>query len=250
MESLPPELIHHIVFSFTISAQDVLSLALTSHHLHNTILGPIDSPNALDSAKHRAKTGIVTCATRNWPLALSIALDKGYGQSVVVAGDYLLQTAAENGLDEIVSVLLSHGGVDPGSYRNTVIGTACEYGQTAVVRILLDDPRVDPASMENYPLRIACQSGHLDTVNLLLQDDRVDPSAKDNFALHWAAKNGHIEIVQLLLADPRISPFESNNNVFVTAARAAQVDILLLLVQDPRFDPSILADFDIDPNSL
>ena len=233
LTSLPPEMIHHILFSFDTSHHDVLSTALTCHALYGTIFGPLGEENAFDVDQHRAKSGLVTCITHKWVRATQMALSRGYGDPSANANQSV-KLALESFQPEIASLLLADPRVDPSDDANYAIAVAAECGFTSLVESLLDDPRVDPGVSGNHAVRYASELGHLEVVKLLLEDPRVDPGDDDNYAIRWAAGEGRAEVVELLLQDPRVDPGAEDNQALVWSVGAGLRSVVVLLLADPR----------------
>ena len=237
MESLPPEILHHIVFSFDLSAASTLSLSLTSHHLHTTLLGPISAPNAYDVDQLRAKGGITLCAQQNWRRAAKMALLRGYRDPETHDSMAFWWASVHNNL-ELTTLLLADPNFDPADHESGALARAAADGNIDILRVLLEDGRADPATAGNCPIRDAARNDHLEVVRMLASDPRVDPSDYDNEAVGYACLNGNVEMARLLLADPRVDPSWHNNEAFVLASRGGYLEIVRLLLADPRVDPS------------
>ena len=106
---------------------------------------------------------------------------------VVVEDYYPLFTAATNGREGIVEVLLGMEGVDVNRGDPRTEGTplymACDKGHEGVVRLLLAHAATDVnqarTSDGSPPLFIACEKGHEEVVRLLLEKGApgVNPKA-------------------------------------------------------------------------
>ena len=239
MEALPTEIVHHIMFSFDTSAADVLNMALTSHTLHATLLGPVGNPNAYDMDQFRAKAGMAACVLRFWPRAADMALSRGYCDPSQ-DDELAFQVAAEEGWEGVVKHLLQDPRVDPGGCGNKAIVEAADGGYVGIVSLLLADPRVDPVALDDRgmdPLQKAALSDHADVVSLLLADGRIDPCDDDNYALRQAARMGLRDVVLALLADPRSDPRDVRDYDLDTATANGHAEIVELILADPRRHP-------------
>ena len=247
MDSLPPEMIHHIMFSFDTSAADVLALALTSHTLYATLLGPLDDENGYDLAQFRAKGGLEMCINHNWVRGVKIALSRGYGDpSAYIAAPFFRRprstislfqgypvfwAACEGHADVVRAMLEGYPEVDPSVSGNCALKDAAYRGFADVVGVLLTDGRVDPMDASVYDctaLELAVVGGHVDVVRVLLDDVRVDPGVS-NRALSMAAMSGFAEIVGLFLAHPRVVLGDADEHTLC-------LDVVRLLMEDPEFE--------------
>jgi len=70
MDQLPVELVHMIVFEFSLAPKDVLNLCLCSQQTHALVLGS----NDIDRDKHRALAGTKFCWLKGWVRSLLFAL--------------------------------------------------------------------------------------------------------------------------------------------------------------------------------
>ena len=228
LTGLPPEMIHHILFSFDTSARDVLHTALTCHQIYASIFGMLGAESEYDLDQMRAKKGVYECAARGWVRAARMALSRGYGDPSVVH-NYALNWAARKGHSDLVGDLLSDPRVDLRWGASKAVQACAKNGHVETLIILLADPRVDPDGNDNYAIRLAADKGHAEIVSLLLADYRVDPTGHRNYALAYAAARGHVDVVALLLADPRVDPMARNGYAFRAATRNNHVDVLNLL---------------------
>ncbi len=177
-----------------------------------------------------------------------------------------LFSAAKNGNNLAIKVLLTDQRADPSIDDNSAIRKASENGHTEIVKLLLADPypyilivanqaasvddhtyfeqllvadkRVDPSSKNNKAIRMASKNGNIEVVKLLLADQRVDPSDPNNEAIRWASDGGHLEVVKLLLADQRVDPSDMNNDAIRMASKNGNTEVVKLLLADQRVDPS------------
>ena len=265
LESLPTEIIHHIVFSFTLPPSATLALAQSSRHFHTTILGAIFSPNPFDTNKHRAQAGFAYCISRGWVKPALLALsrsptpptpsemtralffgicnnhltlvkrvlahpntDPTYPQEIF-ATEWItpLKMAFTVGDIPIISAVLSHPNVRP---TDEDLIEAAAFGMDSVVSLILADPEIDPSADDNDAICVASANGHTDVVSVLLSDSRIDPSVNSSYPLAAAAFGNHTEIVNLLLSDPRVS--------FPLPPPVSSMDVVHALLADPTFDPT------------
>ena len=158
--------------------------------------------------------------------------------STVPTAAEALQTAADEGDDKTMALLLADPDADPAAYCNQAVRVAAERGHDAVVVLLLADPRVDPSVWNCVTLCRAVASGHDAVVVLLLADPRIHPACAANTPMRWAASNGHDKVVALLLADPRVDPADCSNEAVREAVWCGHDKVVALLLADPRVDPS------------
>ncbi len=160
-----------------------------------------------------------------------------------------LSSAARNGDDLAIKVLLEDSRVNPSDDNNKAIQLASENGHLEVVKLLLEDKRVDPSANYNRAIQMASHKGYEKIVKLLLEDIRVDPSDDDNLAIRWASdrqnyaiqlasEGGHLEVIKLLLTDPRVNPSDEKNRAIILASMEGHPDVVKLLLADPRVNPS------------
>ena len=135
---------------------------------------------------------------------------------VVVEHYYPLFTAATNGREGIVEVLLGMEGVDVNRGNRqgaTPLNAACQKGHEGVVRLLLAHAATDvnQARTDNggTPLFMACQNGHEGVVRLLLEKGADwTVGMRDNgwsplFVASWAGKAAVVaELLERQAADP------------------------------------------------
>ena len=279
METLPPEILHYIVFSFATPASTVLSLSLTSHHFHTAILGPVLSPNAYDVDQFRAKGGIGLCIANGWVRAACMALARGYGDPSadnnapllyavrnnhtkltellledprVTPSRPALVLAIQQGHLEVAKLLLTHlidadsVCLEPHDVDNEIFRLAVSFCHTPLVRHLLThSPDIDPGRNNNFAIGEAAKNNDTATTSLLLADPRVDPGGDNNYALREAAKEGHTDVLALLLADPRVDPGANHNEALFTATCGGQTDVANLLLDHLPLAPPSRARIDI-----
>ena len=244
LPSLPPEIIHRILFSYDTSAADVLNTALTCHDLHFSILGPVDAPNAYDVDQFRAKGGVCFCLVRSWLRAGRIALSRGYGD-VSEGENYAVRYAAVNNEADLLETLLKDPTVDPSANNNEAISWASKNGHVEIVQMLLDDARVDATDKNwnhsDFPydaVEMACMEGHFEVVALLLSDPKIKKNAGYTQCLVRAATNGHADIVSLLLANNVIDP---SKTAIHHASVGGHADVVRVLLAESTLDPADFA---------
>ena len=198
MDKLPIEIVHHLVFRHACSAQDVLSLALTSRDMYWKILGKLGEENRLDALKHKATAGLQHCVRKKWWKAAMKALEGGLFRDVneKVTEEEVREMVGPDGECEVVAR-------DGESHTPLVL--ACVAGELALVEALLGHPEMDPSIDDNDAIaQVAWKSQCLPAMTLLLQDERVDPCAEDNRALRLACEKGNVDMIEHLLRDPRV----------------------------------------------
>ena len=253
METLPPELIHHIVFSFAIPPSTTLALALTCRHLHSMILGPIFSPNPFDTITHRAQAGLFFCLSRHWikPAILSLSTSPTpYPVSDLL---HALLYAAKHNSTLLAEALLSHNSqlspLDYASddiYAASPLETAVEFGHIDLLSLLLlDDETAQRAADYNYLFQLAAEFGHAHIMEYLLTPSSsfpgpssIDPTDQNNLALVLAAQHNHIDAVNFLLSIPEVNPTDRQNQAIYLAAEADHHAVVSALLSDPRTIPS------------
>ena len=96
----------------------------------------------------------------------------------------ILQAAAEQGHEEIVSMMVEHGSVrvvGSASDDRTALGLAATNGRTAVVKLLLSyEAPVDGRSGKQTPLTLAAMNNHVETVKVLCSLGKADVNAADS----------------------------------------------------------------------
>lgn len=120
-----------------------------------------------------------------------------------------LVTAAENGQDSVVRLLLGTNAINPNckdSYRRTpLLLAAFKLGHRAVAQTPIDyGGELNHIDLRGAtPLLSATENGHTPVVGLLLSMKEVNPNSRDYFGrtpLRLAAKNGHDSIGKQLVA--------------------------------------------------
>ncbi len=121
---------------------------------------------------------------------------------------------------------------------NDALVSAASDGNNLAMKVLLSDQRVDPSTRNNEAIQVASFKGHIEIVKKLLADKRVDPSDDNNKAIIFASVNGKPEIVKLLLANQLVDPSANNNEAIRRASREGNIEVVKLLLTDKRVDPS------------
>lgn len=160
----------------------------------------------------------------------------------------ILYTSCENGLFEVVAMLLKFEkdhdiNLRTNTEKTTLFFTACKNGHAKVAQLLLQHNKMQSISTRDVngktPFFIACESGKTETVLLLLNDTRMqETNAIDingNTPLLVACQNGHLEIVKILLQHGAMKNIHHQNKFYETplyaACRQGNFDIVQLLLQ-------------------
>lgn len=147
----------------------------------------------------------------------------------------------------IAQLLLSYPGVTP-DYRyarGTLLSHAAESNNAESIKFLLRFNNVDPTTFDNLAIRNASKKGNSNVVRILLTHPNVDPAANDNEAIQMASRNGHHKVVELLLSIPDVNPAANDNFAIKQAAKNGKAKVVELLLADPRVDPSAEDNFAI-----
>jgi hypothetical protein len=174
-----------------------------------------------------------------------------------VSGRTLLSWAAAEGHEDITKLLLEK--FDPTikdmRYGQTSLWTAATNGRQAVVKLLLGNTKVDPDITDIYygttPLWQAAANGHEAVVKLLLGNTKVDPDITDiqygTTPLWQAAANGHEAVVELLLNTGKVNPdtkakitiLNKGQTPLWVAAANGHTAIVKLLLETGKVTPDI-----------
>ncbi|WP_343289447.1 ankyrin repeat domain-containing protein [Wolbachia endosymbiont of Encarsia formosa] len=152
-----------------------------------------------------------------------------------------LHIAAQNGLVEVVKVLLDTQKIEidakDNTFGNIALQAAAQNGHTEIVELLISTKKVDvnTTDKENFtPLYSAAQNRHKAVVKLLLSNGaKVNGCSTDRDPLSVAVNNGHKEIVELLLSaegvDVNIGNRFGNTPLHVAAIKSHEEIARLLL---------------------
>ncbi len=109
---------------------------------------------------------------------------------------------------------------------NDALVSAASDGNNLAIKVLLSDQRVDPSTRNKEAIQVASLKGHIEIVKLLLADKRVDPSDNNNKAIRWASVSSQKEIVMLLLANQLVDPSANNNEAIRWASRDGNIEVV------------------------
>ncbi|KAJ6028022.1 hypothetical protein N7540_003598 [Penicillium herquei] len=133
-------------------------------------------------------------------------------------GQRLLLSAAENGSEEIVKILLHSSRLNPNSTDlsgQTPLFLAAASGHDTIVKLILSVRSIDPnikSKKIQTPLHIAIEKGNNKTAQILIESGRVNINAKDHSdrtPLHIALLSLHTDpVAKILLRSPSILPDE------------------------------------------
>jgi ankyrin repeat protein len=164
-----------------------------------------------------------------------------------------LSLAAENGHEDVVSVLLLNDSVNINNkdirYLRTPLSWAAGNGHYGVVKLLLAKSEVEPDSKDSggrTPLSWAAANGHDSVVKFLLTKDGVASDSKATWyykgrtPLSWAAANGHRAVVELLLRTERVDPDSKDDDGRTPLSYMAEYGyetLVKLLLTTDKVDP-------------
>ncbi len=126
--------------------------------------------------------------------------DRREGEVPRFRANEALLRAAEEGLTDVVRVLLTDPRVTAGALPALDIALQC--GQTEVAKLLLPSLYTGPPQDS---FQLACKYGFEEVVQSFLCDERVDINADNGCALNMACMNKQIAIIKILLAQPQIN---------------------------------------------
>jgi ankyrin repeat protein len=159
-----------------------------------------------------------------------------------------LQSAVENGNNNVVMLLLQAGEIDTTARDNggkTALMWAAQDGHKHTIKVLLSVGKAEVEVKDNdgwTALIWAARNGHKDTVELLLSVGKADVKVKDNHgwtALIWAACNGHKDTVKVLLNIEKAGVEAKDNDgwtALIWAARNGHKDTVELLLSVGKAD--------------
>ncbi|KAJ3189035.1 hypothetical protein HK101_008988 [Irineochytrium annulatum] len=141
-----------------------------------------------------------------------------------------LRRACEDGLTDVVSLLLTDSAVAIGSGRGRALTVAAEFGYADIVRQLLATNRITGHA---GALRAAARNGHGAALRLLLACPESDPSSREHLALRLAAgEAGSEEIVtELLQACPDGVPTGPRLKALSAAAKSGNAICVMALLR-------------------
>ncbi|KAL3475164.1 hypothetical protein BJX99DRAFT_259631 [Aspergillus californicus] len=123
----------------------------------------------------------------------------------------------------------------PDRHGETPLIFAAGTGQTEIVSLLLTHNGVDPELrdwLHRTPLSHAAENGHQNTVDLLLSTPGVNPNSRDKHGsplLFHAARGGHTAIVQTLLPLGTINS-DDIHSAFLAAVQSGRHEVVRLLI--------------------
>ncbi|CAI7565051.1 unnamed protein product [Penicillium pancosmium] len=241
---LPNELILLVAENLK-SNGDLNSLIQTNTHLCK-LLDPLlylrDAASFPPQAILRAAEGGNDNTARK-SLGAGLDLD-----SCLYSGKTLLCSAAENGHDKVLKLLLAHDkSVDPDEENpdgQTPLFCAARMGHDMVVKELLSTGRVDVNFIcwGYTPLCSAAWNGYTEVVHLLLDTDGINldyTSPNGETAIYLAAESGHESIVKLLIAAGADLGSKGHTGLspLLGAARYGHESIVRILLATGRVNP-------------
>jgi ankyrin repeat protein len=171
---------------------------------------------------------------------------------VDVEGRTPLWWAAERNNVSMVKLLLTAERINPNSKEKkrglSPLSVAVENGLVDVVRILLEDKRVEQGSHDHdgrTPLSLAAGAGNVEVAQLLLEKEDVrklinsKDTISDQTPLLWAARKGHVSVVEVLLkkqASPNFKDSERGRTSLVWAAVNGHRAVVAVLLKEKEVD--------------
>jgi len=156
-----------------------------------------------------------------------------------------LDIACDRGHDSIVSILLTHPGIDVNLKENggwTPFNSACINGSTSCVRLLLKDCRVmvnEPTYDGSTPLYGACFMGHHDIIRWWITSEREmdlgEPGQWQSDTIGVAKKYGKTEVVALLerfKENPERTRYQVRLELGLADEVAAEIFAMVVFVSD------------------
>ena len=166
----------------------------------------------------------------------------GYGRTPLLC-------AASIGHEGVMNLLVERGNVNINRQNGqTLLLSAAEDGSEAAVRLLLRQKDINPNTRNKggrTPLSFASEKGHDEVVKLLLEREDVNPDIPDNGGttpFSWAATYGHEGVVKLLLGREDVNPNMADNGgrtPFLWAARCGHEGVVKLLLRREDVNPGM-----------
>jgi len=142
----------------------------------------------------------ISIENKEWDI-LDILL-KSYNGRVISTMPLLAAIAFNH--TQVSLKLIGTNKIDCSILSNKAIKTACENGMVEVVRMLLQRSEVNPGDDHNIAMVNACRNGFVEIVQMLINSEFVDPSDMENYALDEARKFKHSNVERILLTDGRV----------------------------------------------
>ncbi|KAF0698846.1 Aste57867_10553 [Aphanomyces stellatus] len=149
--------------------------------------------------------------------------------------------ACEEGLADVVALLLDHPAIQIDDGKRSAVTRTVEKGFASVLRLLLARHPIERTSHSTTELSyaaVACQRGHLDVVQLFLELGVFQNDSPDTkrVAIYEALANRHAAIARLLLIERQDIVFDPASKGQATllhaAAEAGYDDIVTALLPD------------------
>ncbi|OHE97752.1 hypothetical protein CORC01_06957 [Colletotrichum orchidophilum] len=159
---------------------------------HRKDLSSFKSLAPLSWAVENRRVGIATILLRAMPKF-------GDGD---LEGDKLIVTAAQNGYDEIMKLLIEKG-AGLTTQNGRLLHIACQRGHVAVAKVLIENGANVNAtdSHSSRLLNYASSGGHVAVVKVLIENGaNVNATDIDSRGpLHYASSGGHVAVVKVLI---------------------------------------------------